>query len=498
MSASSATTARLPHGRTFRRVGLLPRAGLAIVGALLAAWRLHEAQAGLLYPDGYQYLLMAKGLAAHGRPWLALDDGGDVLLPNADAALKPLYPALVALAHGVGLDWFAAARLVTAIASAAGAVLAGLLVLRLTGSRAGALAASGVLVASPTAGYWYGFAGPDALAGALGLGAVLAFVCRRPQLGGALAGLAVAARPELLLLGLAAALVAVWSSPLARRHVAAAAATGLLVAGTLFALAGPPLELPPLLALAGLGLAPVAALALRPVSHGGSPASWRFVAAGAASALVAAFMRGRPALEAWAANDWPLLVVGGAGLIVALVATRTRTAAFATLIAALVLGSAYWAKNPTSERYAALLVPLLAVACGLGVAAVRSRGVALTAAALAACAAWALPAPAPATTDALGGAAARVAARTPANVPLVTAAPDAYGVLLARPIRVLRPGATGIVVLDGVQRAYAPDLTATGRVVARIGAGAGFRRPDGTIDRRPIVLVRGRVVEAPR
>jgi hypothetical protein len=209
-------------------------------------------------------------------------------------------------------------------------------------------------------------------------------------------------------------------------------------------------------------------------------------------------MRGRPALEAWAANDWPLLVVGGAGLIVALVATRTRTAAFATLIAALVLGSAYWAKNPTSERYAALLVPLLAVACGLGVAAVRSRGVALTAAALAACAAWALPAPAPATTDALGGAAARVAARTPANVPLVTAAPDAYGVLLARPIRVLRPGATGIVVLDGVQRAYAPDLTATGRVVARIGAGAGFRRPDGTIDRRPIVLVRGRVVEAPR
>jgi hypothetical protein len=80
---------------------------------------------------------------------------------------------------------------------------------------------------------------------------------------------------------------------------------------------------------------------------------------------------------------------------------------------------------------------------------------------------------------------------------LVSAAPDAYGYLLpGRAQRTLRPGARGLVLLDAAQRAYAPGLTACGTAVARIGAGHGFQRPDGGLDRGRATLVRGTVVAA--
>ena len=65
----------------------------------------------------------------------------------------------------------------------------------------------------------------------------------------------------------------------------------------------------------------------------------------------------------------------------------------------------------------------------------------------------------------------------------MTAAPDAYGVLLPeRAVRVMRPGARGFVLVDGPARAYEPHLRVVGRLVARIPAGPGFLRPDGMID----------------
>ena len=57
----------------------------ALVPAAVAT-RALQARGALLYPDGYQYLLMAKGIAAHGRPIVTLGDGGDTWLPSADAS----------------------------------------------------------------------------------------------------------------------------------------------------------------------------------------------------------------------------------------------------------------------------------------------------------------------------------------------------------------------------------------------------------------------------
>ena len=55
----------------------------------------------------------------------------------------------------------------------------------------------------------------------------------------------------------------------------------------------------------------------------------------------------------------------------------------------------------------------------------------------------------------------------------------------------MRPGARGLVLLDGAQRAYDPGLGARGRTVARLPA--EFLRPDGRLDESPAVLVRGAV-----
>jgi hypothetical protein len=74
--------------------------------------------------------------------------------------------------------------------------------------------------------------------------------------------------------------------------------------------------------------------------------------------------------------------------------------------------------------------------------------------------------------------------------PLVTAAADAYGFLLyPRPVRWLRPGSRGLVLVDGAARAYEPEAKVRGPVVARLRSGNGFLRPDGRIDRLPALLV---------
>jgi len=57
----------------------------------------------------------------------------------------------------------------------------------------------------------------------------------------------------------------------------------------------------------------------------------------------------------------------------------------------------------------------------------------------------------------------------------------------------LRAGERGLILLDGAQRLYAPDLAARGRVIATFDQ-VMFTRPDGTIDRGGIELVRGVVI----
>ena len=79
---------------------------------------------------------------------------------------------------------------------------------------------------------------------------------------------------------------------------------------------------------------------------------------------------------------------------------------------------------------------------------------------------------------------------------IVTAAPDAYGVLLrSRTIRPMAAGRRGLIVIDPVARAYEPNLRASGRVIARIPSDVGLLRPDGRIDREPVIVTDGVVVE---
>ncbi|HZR92502.1 MAG TPA: hypothetical protein VFA44_08870 [Gaiellaceae bacterium] len=466
-------------------------AGVAAFAGLVAL-RLHAMHPGLLYPDGYQYLLMAKGIGQHLQPVAALGPHGDVLAPSPDAAAKPLFPALVALGQALGLSPLGAARLVSALASAAVAPLAGLVALRLGAPRAGALLAVGLALTSPTLSFWSGFPGPDALAQALALGAGLALLGRRPARAGALAGLAVATRPELLAVAAAAAVAAACSRRL-RREATIASASGLVVVALVLFVLRPPLA-GSTLRLVGAAL--VLAAAAGPLLALAERASGR-AAAGAGIALAALVAGALAQGGAWLTlgrRDWALLAACAAGLALAVRVPRTRPAALRLAGAALVVALVYWWKNPHADRYVAELVPALAILAGLGLGTLgRTRAPALAAAAAAAAAATLVASLPSVGRDQLAAVAASLE-RAPAGA-IVTAAPDAYGVLLPeRSLRAMRPGASGLVLVDGAARAYEPDLTVRGALVATIRTDAAFLAPDGTVDRRPAYLYRGTVV----
>jgi hypothetical protein len=465
------------------RVVTVSAAAVAVV--LLVALRLRAMHPGLLYPDGYQYLLMARGIGQHLTPVTTLGHGGVTLAPNADAAAKPLYPALVALGESFGLAPVDAARGIAAIAAAAVAPLAGLVTLRLGASRAGALLAAVLCLASPTLGFWFGFPGPEGLAVALGLAAAAALLTRQPLVGGALAGLAVTARPELLVVAVAVAVAA--SVSRRRRQETVAASTAALVAiTTVLAVIRPPLSPGTLSLLTGavlLGCLGAGALVLA----GFASRRGYIGAAVGIGALLAVAIGHDGAWDTVARRDWALVALSGAGLL----AHRQRATSLRIATLLVLLALAYWWKNPGSERYVAILLPGVAVLAGLGLG--RLKPVALAGGAAVALAAAVTASTPSVGRDTFSAVTARLE-RAPAGE-LVTAAPDAYGALLPnRSVTVMRPGATGLVLVDGAARTYEPHLRVVGRLIARIPAGDGFLRPDGRVDTGPALLFRGRVV----
>jgi len=471
-------------------------AGIAagiLAAVLLGIVRLRAMHPGLLYPDGYQYLVMARGIGEHLHPVATLGPGGDTLAPSADAAAKPLFPGLIALGESLGLSPIDAARSVSAIAAAAVAPLAGLVALRLGASRAGAVLTAALCLASPALGFWLGFPGSEALAEALALAATLALLYDRPVAGGVLAALAVTARPELVTLALAAALAAAASRPLRHRAVVASSA-GLATIALVVGMLRPPLSTQTLALLAGAGAMGCATAASLVLAGRLSRRAGVGVLATAAALLAA----GIATVGAWrtlAGSDWALLVLAVAGIAAAAGSNALRTRSLRILALTVPLALVYWWKNPDSVRYAALLLPSLAVVAGLGLGRVRPVLLAGAAALALACALQgSVPSVGP---DAFPGIASRLEHAPPG--PLVTAAPDAYGALLPdRAVRVLRPGATGLVVVDGPARLYEPGLRVAGRLLATIPAGPGFLRPDGSVDDEPVLLYRGTVKRARR
>lgn len=461
--------------------------------------RLHQAEPGLLYPDGYQYLLMAKGIAAHGRPLLTLGPHGDTLLPSADAAAKPLYPAIVALFHVFGLTWFGAAKTVTALAAACTALLTGLLARRLTGSWLAAVVASTACIASRELTFWSGFAGPDALGEALALGSVLAFLGRRPRVGGVLAALAILARPELALVALAAAAVGLSRSDL-RRPTRDAALAGVLSLAAVIGILRPPLETPPPAAvLLGTLLVVLAAAAFAALTRKG-PLILRVALVGviATIAFAAPLSGGAEGLRHWLHLDWPLLVAGAVGAAVAARSLRLRPVLHMLCVGGAILLFVYGIKNPGSDRYLSLLTPLVAVLASFTFAGgvrlnERTCTLALGVAGLIAIM-LALPRLPARSADGFPAVAAQLQSVRLPSLPFVTAAPDAYGTLVPdRSFVVARAGVRGLIIADGAQRAYDSSLLLKGRTLATLDPGAGFVRPDGALDQRPVRIILGTV-----
>ena len=466
--------------------------------AVAVAVRSTQHHAALLYPDGYQYLLMARGIAEHLQPTTVLGPGGDAFAPSPDAAVKPFFPLVVAGVHTLGASWLDAARLVTVVAGAWAVTATAVLVTRLGGSRAAGLAAAALVLTSPSIGFWSGFSGPDPLAVALVLSAALAFASRRPGLGGAFAGLAVATRPEIALIAVTAALFALRGDN-GRRQLARAAPAAVVAVTLVYGLLRTPIS--------GADwrlawLAPVLAVAISVALV--VPTGWLRYAAAPAAGLVALAVAVEPGPLALWHDDWPLLLAGAAGLTVLLERGRNHQVAALTAVAiVLLLGSVYLVKNPGLVRYFALLLPAAAVLAGLALSALppRERVAALPAIAVVAAAGWLQPVPGNRDFDMFPMVARGIASTLEAAhpEPLVTAAPDAYGFWLPRqPVREMRPGRRGAVLLDAAQRLYAPRLTAKGRAVARVSDDIAFARPDLEIDARPAVLVVGRVARADR
>ena len=476
------------------RLGTALAFSLAFAVAVLARW--HARHQGLIYPDGYQYLLMAKGIATHLTPTLALGRGGEVFSPSIDAAIKPLYPALVAaLSALTGLK--TAAQALTAAGAGAVVVLVAALAQALTGSRLAAASAGLAALVSPMLGYWSGFLGPDPLAQALALACALALTRRRAAAAGVFGALCAATRPEW---GVALAALGVYglARPAWRAHAMRALTAGALTEAAVIGVLRPPLALPPgglagLIGLLGAGLA-----GQEVARRLGTSARGRLVFILACSAALAALaVSGHaPALNALLSANWPLVALALAG---ALMACREPYGAELTVLVAVVAVTfaAYEYRNPSSARYLSELIPVLclfgAVAVATAVRATpRHLGALSAAAALGLTLAPMLSTPAQPAVGRDYFQTLAVWLRHAPPGPLVSAAPDAFGYLLPeRAEQAIAPGARGLILLDAAEREYAPASAAVGTPLQSYVPDGGFERPDGSIDSAPARLLAG-------
>jgi hypothetical protein len=464
-------------------------AWLSFYIVVLAA-RFERLDGGLLYPDGYQYLLMSKGIAHNGRAILDTGRGGDVLIPNADAALKPFEPLLVAICHFAGLGWLDSARLVTACAGAAVVILATLITQRLTGSDLLAAGTGAICLASPTLTWWASFLGPDMLAPALGLGALLAARDHRPRLAGVLAALAATTRPEYLLAALGALIGAALGGQ--RQAAKQALPSGALTMAVVIGLTRPPITAPPGIELfqASIGcLIVAAAYALVPRLAARRRLLSSSAAATFAVATLVALAGKADGLHQLASHQ-PLLV--GAIVLGTLLALESADRVFVARVLMLIglVVSIYWQKNPNLDRYLIQLLPFFAILAAVGVARLGRRP--LVVGIVGACALVTTighSAPSPLATDSFRTIASQLGAT---GQPLISASPDAYSFWLPnRPQRLLRTGSRGLILIDATARSFLPHIRGCGGTLATLDSGPGFRTPSGAIDDRPARLLRG-------
>lgn len=216
----------------------------------------------------------------------------------------------------------------------------------------------------------------------------------------------------------------------------------------------------------------------------------------AACAVCVVLVAWSPAGAALVRTDVVLLACGLVGLAAAVLSGPLRGPAGTIAVSTAALAFVYSVKNPYSDRYLALLLPIAAIGAGLGITLLRGPQARVVGAALLACCLAVSAVAAPPRPDVGADAFAAIAPQLGDEplLPLLTAAPDALGYLLPmRSVREMRAGEHGLVLLDGSQRLFTPGLSASGILVATFDQ-AQFTRPDGSIDHREIRLVRGVVV----
>jgi hypothetical protein len=466
------------------RKGLLA-AALAATGVLALVVYWHARQRGLIYPDAYEYLLMARGLGEHLSTSSRLGPGGMAFHPSVDAALKPLFPALLALG-GTVASYLRAGQALTALSAACAVPLAALVARKGGAGLLGGALAGALVLASPDLRYWSGFLGPDPLAVALGLACAWAALCGRLRLAGALGALCTATRPEwgLVLLAICAGLAL--ARPGLRAELRGAFSAWALTLALVLVLVRPPIAFPkggPLL-VAGALLG--GSLLFAALDRLGDSRRTGLAAGTAACLALLPLLLRSDALRHLAATEWPLFAAAACGLLWACWRGEGK-ASLALAGAVLLLEATYAYRDPHSGRYVALLIPLLALLAGLGLGPGLLR--ASRGALLVACVALLAFAGAPAMSgqDIFSSLAPRLKGAPQGT--LVTAAPTAYGYLLpGRAIVAMRPGARGLILIDGSTSALAPGLVARGRVMAEYPQGTGFltSRPTG-----PALLVEG-------
>ena len=74
----------------------------AALFAVALVVRSMQHHAALLYPDGYQYLLMARGIGEHLRPTTVLGPGGGRVRAERRRGGRAVLPLVVAGVHALG------------------------------------------------------------------------------------------------------------------------------------------------------------------------------------------------------------------------------------------------------------------------------------------------------------------------------------------------------------------------------------------------------------
>lgn len=356
---------------------------LCAVGLVI---RLHNVTSYILYPDGYQNLLVAQNLA-HAHGLLGSLGPHGMQYPNSLALTRPLYPALVALIHMLlHVSYIAAGHRVSLVASVLAIPLGYYAARVATDRQLPAVVAASLMAASFTAIVWSGYTMTESVGNAVMLLTLLMlFTAYRQEtvqrktavMLGLLLGLCFLARYEYLLLLIPAVFLLAKNTK--RRELALIIAIPCLVvllctticlgSSGLYTVAR---SFGPLFAVTFGGIVLIGLSRHSAIEHWLGQISPRvFVPVSCASILLLMLLSffgvvSYGALYTFEAHDFLTACLAVVGFWILLKATDTARLGVALLMGVLLLGLAYAQFDNAMWRYFVHLLPLLIVPAAIG------------------------------------------------------------------------------------------------------------------------------------